>query len=228
MTENLSCNGCSYEQLLRISSKGIVQKILYDMSKNRFSVGKAMEMEHKDRKKVVPPKAYILYRWWFPEETEDPLKPSVWQKLKEYSQDGSDYNADLQELLKNVEQCTIDGKKYRALYFGKSHKGSSRYRQHTKGDVGSSTVRHNVYGVYINAKYNAANEPIISEILSQCYCEWVDLSNEEQWVECFEELCIALGYYPLNIEGNPVIGQWCQKLLECRKISKKERNSSKK
>lgn len=214
---NLTNNGCFYAPLLRTNCEGIVQKILDDMSKNRFSVGEAMNKQENPL-----PSTAVLYRWWFPEDTEDSKKPTVWQKLKEYSQDGSDYNAYLQKFLENVEQCTIEGKKYRALYFGKSHKGSGRYRQHSKGSVGNSIVRHNVYGIYINDKYDEAREPEISEILSQCYCEWVDFSHEKQWVECFEELCIALGYYPLNVDGNPAIGKaWRKVLLDARKISKK-------
>ena len=72
---NLPYNGCFYAPLLRTNCEGIVQKILDDMRKNRFSVGEAM----KQQKNPLPPTA-VLYRWWFPEDSK------VWKVITDYHQ----------------------------------------------------------------------------------------------------------------------------------------------
>lgn len=211
---NLTNSGCSYAPLLRTNCEGIVHKILDDMRKNRFSVGEAMNKQENP----LPPTA-VLYRWWFPEDSP------VWKVITDYHQKHIKDDIVFAEFFKHIEQCTIKGKTYYALYFGKSNKGSRRYNQHTKGTVGNSTIRHTVYGLlFPNKQYDPDKEQKISDIVHQCYCEWVAIDGAEgaNWIGCLESICIALGNYPLNVDGNPAIGKaWRKVLLNARKISKK-------
>ena len=67
--------------------------------------------------------------------------------------------------------------------------------------------------------YDKAREDEISDILRNCYFEWVSFADEDYLVECVEGICIALGEYPLNIEGNPAISErWRNVLMNKRKI----------
>ena len=50
-------------------------------------------------------------------------------------------------------------------------------------------------------------------MLKECYYEWYSFQNEGELVECIESICIALGKYPLNIDGNPAIGQKWQNYI---------------
>lgn len=129
-----------------------------------------------------------------------------------------------------------DGKVYYALYFGQSSNGRKRLGQHIKKNIKKtkhlSTVRHTVFGL-VYGEYNIANkeenERKIDEILQHCYCEWTDICDDANLVVCFESICIALGNYVLNIEGNPAISEkWREKLLDVREksnIKKKMKNN---
>ncbi len=171
------------------------------MLPNRFHVGSA-------KPSAVPHEA-ILYRWWFPENS--PVLKVICDFAKE--------DKGLADLLKQVDKCKIDGKTYYALYFGKSNNGYRRYCQHATGNVHISTIRHTVYSLCIGEKYDKAKEEQVSEILRQCYYEWISFADEPLLVECIEGICIALGKYPLNIEGNPAIdADWCKLLMDERSI----------
>lgn len=191
------------------------------MPTHRFSVGKA-----KEEYKKVPNKP-ILYRWWFPEDSP------VLKKIYEYIEEQKDKEL-ATFLAEKVEKRSDlgDGKMYYALYFGQSIKGHKRLRQHIKKTVRVSTVRHTVFGL-VYGEYNIANkeknERKIDEILQHCYCEWTDICDDANLVVCFESICIALGNYVLNIDGNPAITEnWRKKLLEVREksnIKKKMKNN---
>ena len=59
----------------------------------------------------------------------------------------------------------------------------------------------------------------LDEILEKCYFEWISFKDEEYLIECIEGICIALGSYPLNIDGNPSISEnWREHILESRKL----------
>lgn len=190
-----------YGQLLTEQCSGIVQKVLDEMSRSRFHVGSA-------KPGVVPHEA-ILYRWWFPKNSP------VMDVLADFAKK----DKELAALLKQVETCKIDGKTYYALYFGKSNNGYRRYCQHTTGNVHLSTIRHTVYGLCIGEKYDKAKEDKVSEILRQCYYEWISFKGEDNLVECIEGICIALGKYPLNVDGNPAISEkWREYVMDKRKL----------
>lgn len=205
----------AFRQLLTDHCTPIVRQITDAMHPRLFPVKQV-----QDGAKLPVSHDPVLYRWWFPEDPDDSDTPVVWQVLLEHSHK----DPALAALLDEVEQRTIDGKPYRALYFGKSNNGYHRFYQHIRGTVRISTVRHTVYGLCIPGKYNADHEPTIDKILSRCYCEWTDFGDDGNLVGCFEEMCIALGKYPLNVDGNPAIGdEWRDILMEGRKTSKKKK-----
>ena len=77
----------------------------------------------------------------------------------------------------------------------------------------------NYYGLCIGEKYDKSNEDRISDILRQCYYEWISFKGEDNLIECVESICIALGKYPLNVDGNPAISKkWRNYVMEKRKL----------
>lgn len=194
----------SYQQLLAEQCTSIVQQVLEDMEKNRFHVG---------TKPIPVPKSPILYRWWFPEES------AVMDILTQYSHS----DAEMATLLQHVETREIENKTYYALYFGKSNNGYHRYSQHSTGNVHISTLRRTLYGLCLTEngekQYIKEREEEITRMLQECYYEWIPFDNEGKLVECVESICIALGKYPLNVDGNPAISNnWRDYLLEKRKF----------
>ena len=194
----------SYQQLLAEQCTSIVQQVLEDMEKNRFHVG---------TKPIPVPKSPILYRWWFPEES------AVMDILTQYSHS----DAEMATLLQHVETREIENKTYYALYFGKSNNGYRRYIQHSTGNVHTSTIRHTLYGLCLTEKgekqYIKEREEEITRMLQECYYEWIPFDNEGNLVECVESICIALGKYPLNVDGNPAISdQWREYVMDKRKL----------
>ena len=194
----------SYRQLLAEQCTSIVQQVLEDMEKNRFHVG---------TKPIPVPKSPILYRWWFPEES------AVRDVLTQYSHS----DAEMATLLQHVETREIENKTYYALYFGKSNNGYHRYSQHSTGNVHISTLRRTLYGLCLTEngekQYIKEREEEITRMLQECYYEWISFDEEGKLVECVESICIALGKYPLNVDGNPAISNnWRDYLLEKRKF----------
>lgn len=190
-----------FGQLLTEQCSGIVRQVLDEMLPNRFHVGST-------KPGVVPHEA-ILYRWWFPE------KSPVMGVLTDFAKK----DKALAALLKQVETCKINGKTYYALYFGKSNNGYRRYCQHTTGNVHLSTLRHTVYGLCIGTQYDKTKEEQVSDILRECYYEWISFKGEDNLVECVEGICIALGKYPLNVDGNPAISdKWRDNVMDKRKL----------
>ena len=194
----------SYQQLLAEQCTSIVQQVLEDMEKNRFHVG---------TKPIPVPKSPILYRWWFSEES------AVMDILTQYSHS----DAEMATLLQQVETREIENKTYYALYFGKSNNGYRRYIQHSTGNVHTSTIRHTLYGLCLTEngekQYIKEREEEITRMLQECYYEWIPFDEEGKLVECVESICIALGKYPLNVDGNPAISdQWREYVMDKRKL----------
>lgn len=220
-----SSNNCSFLPLLRTRCTDIVNTILDDMQtpSHRFSVDKAIKM-----REIPVPNKPILYRWWFPEDS--PVLKKIYEYIQEQKDKGNEEDKkDAKKLEKflaeKVKQRSDlgDGKVYYALYFGQSSNGRKRLGQHIKVSARVSTVRRTVFGL-VYGEYNIANkeenERKIDEILQHCYCEWTDICDDPNLVVCLESICIALGNYVLNIEGNPAINEtWREKLLEVREKS---------
>lgn len=191
----------TFQQLIEDQCVGIAKRVSDDMLPNMFHVGGGG--------KIPVPHETILYRWWFPKDSVV-MAALGKQSLK---------HPELAALLDEVETRAISGKLYYALYFGKSNNGYHRYCQHATGNVHLSTLRHTIYGLCIGREYDKTKEPLITDILQQCYCEWIGFGDERKLVECIEGICIALGKYPLNVDGNPSISDsWCKELMDKRKL----------
>ena len=193
-------NEQSYYSLLAESCRNVVDRVYSEMLIHKVDSITTKDLSH------MP----IVYRWWFEENSV------VMHVLKEQSKKYKD----LAELMKQVASREIDGKTYYALYFGKSNNGYHRFRQHSKGNVHISTIRHTLYGLCIESKYNKSKEQQITDILKDCYFEWRAFDeNEGKLVECIESICIMSGKYPLNVDGNPALGdQWREYVMDKRKL----------
>ena len=190
----------SFRELLSEHCGVIADKVLAGMQANRYKVGSG---------KIPVPTSPVLYRWWFPETF-------VSEVLVPYTKD----YPSLKALLGDVSTRQIDGKTYYALYFGKSINGYHRFCQHATGNIHISTLRRTLYGLCYDHIYNKEKERDITTMLKECYYEWYAFNKEDEaLVECVEAICIALGKYPLNIEGNPAICEkWSTFLMEERNI----------
>lgn len=180
----------------------IVEEVLNGMRENRHRVG--------DMKPVLVPKNPVLYRWWFPE------KSPAMAEIQKFAKKDKEFA----NLLKQVETFKKDNTTYYALYFGKSVKGYRRFVQHATGNTHISTLRHTLYGLCYEQKYDKNKEKDITEMLKECYYEWYSFESEGELVECIESICIALGKYPLNIDGNPAIGQKWQDYIMKERVLK--------
>lgn len=195
----------TYKDLILQHCAGIVEQVLNNTERYRVGSGK-----------IPVPKDPILYRWWFPANSEVVTMLSEWK--------GKDSKKPINLLDGVLATDTFpDGKIYYALYFGKSNNGYRRYIQHSTGNIHTSTLRHTLYGLCLTEKgekqYIKEREEEITRMLQECYYEWIPFENEDKLVECVESICIALGKYPLNVDGNPAISdQWRDYLLEKRKL----------
>lgn len=113
--------------------------------------------------KIPIPHDPILYRWWFPDDSK------VLKSIRTYSET----DTKMAELLKKVEMREIDGQNYHALYFGKSNDGYRRFSHHSTGNIRNSTLRLTIYGLCIGKQYDEAKEELITQILKECYYEWL-------------------------------------------------------
>ena len=189
----------TYKELILQHCSEIVNQVLKDMKKYRVGTGR-----------IPIPKEPILYRWWFPANSEVVTMLSEW-KSKDSKKPIN--------LLEGVLTREIDGKTYYALYFGKSNKGYRRFIQHSKGNIHTSTLRRTIHSLLTDEEYNKPiHEPQIDEILKGCYFEWAVIDKEEEsLVECIEAICIVHGTYPLNIDGNPAINsKWREHMMNER------------
>lgn len=203
----------SFQQLLSEQCEVIVKKVTDDMQSDKQYSFFINEIE-----KIAVDRGHILYRWWFAGNS----KPMI--ALKKYL-DEHPTDVEMQQLFSQLEERKFEGKeqKYYALYFGKSNNGYRRYIQHSTGNVHISTLRRTLYGLCLTEneaqQYIKEREEEITRMLQECYYEWIPFDNEGKLVECIESICIALGKYPLNVDGNPAISkQWRDYLLEKRKL----------
>lgn len=203
----------SFQQLLSEQCEVIVKKVTDDMQSDKQYSFFINEIE-----KIAVDRGHILYRWWFAGNS----KPMI--ALKKYLNEHPT-DEEMQQLFSQLEERKFEGKeqKYYALYFGKSNNGYRRYIQHSTGNVHISTLRRTLYGLCLTEngekQYIKEREGEITRMLQECYYEWIPFEKEGNLVECIESICIALGKYPLNVDGNPAISnQWRDYLLEKRKL----------
>jgi hypothetical protein len=207
-------NNKSFQQLLSEQCEVIVKKVTDDMQSDEQYSFFINEIE-----RIPVIRKPILYRWWFREDSEPMIA------LKKYL-DEHPTDVEMQQLFSQLEERKFEGKeqKYYALYFGKSNNGYRRYIQHSTGNVHTSTLRHTLYGLCLTnneeSQYSKQlDKEEITRILRECYFEWLPFNEEGKLVECVEGICIALGKYPLNVDGNPAISDsWREYVMEKRKL----------
>ena len=207
-------NNKSFQQLLSEQCEVIVKKVTDGMQSDEQYSFFINEIE-----RIPVIRKPILYRWWFREDSEPMLA------IQKYL-DSNPEDIQMKQLFSQLEERKFDGKKkkYYALYFGKSNNGYRRYIQHTTGNVHTSTIRHTLYGLCLTnneeSQYSKQlDKEEITRILRECYFEWLPFDAEGKLVECVEGICIALGKYPLNVDGNPAISDsWREYVMEKRKL----------
>ena len=207
-------NHKSFQQLLSEQCEVIVKKVTDGMQSDEQYSFFINEIE-----RIPVIRKPILYRWWFREDSEPMIA------LKKYL-DEHPTGVEMQQLFSQLEERKFEGKeqKYYALYFGKSNNGYRRYIQHSTGNVHTSTLRHTLYGLCLTnneeSQYSKQlDKEEITRMLQECYYEWIPFDEEGKLVECVEGICIALGKYPLNVDGNPAISdKWRKYVMDKRKL----------
>lgn len=168
---------------------------------------------YKDNKLTSSPlrDEYLLYRWWFPHSS------LVMDYLRDYiAQNPEDIV--MKSVFARIKTKVINNQTYYALYLGKSIHGRTRFRNHIVGPMKSSTLRRTIHALLTKNHPLPANEDFISEILSKCYYEWMELSDDHELLDAFEMMAIAIGCYPLNMEGNTSISEeWKKSIVDRRK-----------
>ena len=168
---------------------------------------------YKDNKLTSSPLCdeYLLYRWWFPHNS------LVMDYLRDYiAQNPEDIV--MKSVFARIKTKVINNQTYYALYLGKSIHGRTRFKNHIVGPMKSSTLRRTIYALLTKNHPLQVNEDCISEILNQCYYEWMELSDDHELLDAFEMMAIAIGYYPLNMEGkNSISEEWKKSILDRRK-----------
>ena len=207
-------NSKSFQQLLSEQCEVIVKKVADGMQSD---IQHSFFINELERIPIIHKP--ILYRWWFREDSEPML--AIQKYLDSHPED-----IQMQQLFSQLEERKFEGKKqkYYALYFGKSNNGYRRYIQHSTGNVHTSTLRHTLYGLCLTNNEESLyskqlDKEEITRILRECYFEWLPFNEEGKLVECVEGICIALGKYPLNVDGNPAISdKWRKYVMEIRKL----------
>lgn len=147
---------------------------------------------------------YFLYRWWFP--SDSPIVAYLKDYITKHPED-----IDMKYMYSRLKKKKIGDIIYYALYFGKSTNGRQRIKQHIKGSMKNSTLRRTIYAILRQMPNESHSEKHISELLNQCYYEWIELPNDHELMGPFETIAIAMGGYPLNIEGNHLVSTaWIQ------------------
>ena len=185
-------------------------KVVFNADDNKLYLeydGKNEGEKKSEEKLLTNP---CLYRWLVPED----IAKKIFEKQSE-----------CEKLLDKTATTDIGGKKYYILYFGKSKNGKNRIvSQHLRGDIKKSTLRLTLYGL-LRVADCTAKETDIDVFFKETYFEWYPLSAKDQendYIVCLESICVALGKYPLNIEGNPAFAsKWTPILVELRKNCKK-------
>ncbi len=163
--------------------------------------------------KYLPEVPYI-YRWWFPVDSL-PM-----QLLNQYVLEHPE-DIDMDYVNKRLKRQKFGEKEYCALYVGKSKNGRNRFSEHIHGPIRLSTLRKTIAAILLLMKQEVTKESI-TNVLSECYFEWIELksnyTDDCELIDCFEMMAIAIGYYPLNMEGNTSISEeWKKSIVDRRK-----------
>ena len=185
------------DQVERAMTKSIVIK---------RNIGKkstlSLDVSDKEFEKLKLP---CLYRWWASTEAIQLIQENI----------NKERLSDFQQL---IEKCDKDNEGNFLLYFGKSINGRKRIiNQHLNGSIKTSTIRHTLYSLCKDGNL-IKSEFDVNKLFENSYFEWLAFeNNDKEYIIVIEAICIALGFYPLNVEGNPSIGEWKNYLMKVRK-----------
>lgn len=188
----------------------IEEYVLKHMRRSKVVMGTGnkptLKLEEGENKLISNP---CVYRWLVPEKNAKEM-----------------FGQQHQYILDNVAKISLeDNNVYYVLYFGKSSDGRNRIiSQHLRGDTYKSTLRLTLCGLLLE-QGKIAKEWEIDKYFAGTYFEWLHFNKdeEEDFIECVEAICIAMGTYPLNIDGNPAYTkEWKKSLMTLRGKCKKE------
>lgn len=153
-----------------------------------------------------PTNVAIIYRWWFPKDSE------IVKILADYVQSHSD-DGSMRDIFANIATTTIESVKYYALYLGKGVNGRRRFHNHVDQRKRLSTLRRTV-----SALLFTNDEEEISRVLSSCYFEWEEKVCTNSELKAIEKSEIKNGFYPLNLQENTKISdEWRRIITKKRK-----------
>lgn len=150
-----------------------------------------------------------VYRWWFPKAEAKKLLANF--KNRTLIDD------------RKLQERSIQGALYLALYFGISNDMSRRIRWHIRGPFKSSTLRRTLRAIIAPDADDNTAETIVNKLIDSCFWEWGYTETVEQ-AECreTEELAQHKFAYPLNIsKNNTVPPEWIAELKQLRADLKK-------
>ena len=150
-----------------------------------------------------------VYRWWFPKAEAKKLL--------------ADFKNHALIDARKLQEVSIQGAPYLALYFGISNDMSRRIRWHIRGPFKSSTLRRTLRAIIAPDADDNTAETIVNKLIDSCFWEWEYTETVEQ-AECreTEELAQHKFAYPLNIsKNNTVPPEWITELKQLRADLKK-------
>ena len=150
-----------------------------------------------------------VYRWWFPKAEAKKLL--------------ADFKNRILIDDRKLQERSIQGASYLALYFGISNDMSRRIRWHIRGPFKSSTLRRTLRAIMAPDADDNTAETIVNKLIDSCFWEWEYTETVEQ-AECreTEELAQHKFAYPLNIsKNNTVPPEWIAELKQLRADLKK-------
>lgn len=162
----------------------------------------------KDRSLEVEKRPGV-YRWWFPKAEAQKILNGF--KNRTLIDD------------RKLQERSIQGAPYLALYFGISNDMSRRIRWHIRGPFKSSTLRRTLRAIIAPDADDKTAEAIVNKLIDSCFWEW-EYTETVDRAECreTEELAQHKFAYPLNIsKNNTVPPEWIAELKQLRADLKK-------
>ena len=150
-----------------------------------------------------------VYCWWFPKSEAKKLLANF--KNRTLIDD------------RKLQERSIQGAPYLALYFGISNDMSRRIRWHIRGPFKSSTLRRTLRAIIAPDADDKTAEAIVNKLIDSCFWEW-EYTETVDRAECreTEELAQHKFAYPLNIsKNNTVPPEWIAELKQLRADLKK-------
>ena len=150
-----------------------------------------------------------VYRWWFPKAEAKKLLANF--KNRTLIDD------------RKLQERSIQGAPYLALYFGISNDMSRRIRWHIRGPFKSSTLRRTLRAIIAPDADDKTAEAIVNKLIDSCFWEWeytdtVDRAERRETEEPAQQKFAE----PLKVsQNNTVPPEWIAELKQLRADLKK-------